>query len=427
MSSLIGSAFLGQDSPDAKTGQPSPSRERAVSLSLERKLHPTASAASFSKRRAFVVGSLAALLVWTASAVTAQQAVLRVGTSGDYPPFSHGEGGFDRDVAALLAQDFDLHLEWVSFRWPELQTAVRQKSFDVAMSGVTWRPHRAVDGWMSRAVAVGGPCVVGHPSPRRVAVNRGGVLEAWTRKRFPDRELRAVDDNLSLPRLLASRQVDAFVTDSFEVKHFHRDGSAVRCETPRDAKVYWVSPRRAAELGPRLDQWLARREPQIDDLRRRHFGDAAPRDEVDHLLDLLRRRLSFMPLVVAWKRENNVAIEDPAREAEVLARATSQARGLGVEPAGLRAFFRLQIELAKAVQRRSPPGQTSLDLRRQVRPTLSRLGERITRSLAVALPLDPAQLSPQRLALLDDLLTRAEIEGLRTALLQLRLAPRQTP
>ena len=50
----------------------------------------------------------------------------------------------------------------------------------------------AVNGWMTRAVASGGACVLGAEAPRRLAVNRGGVLERWARERFADRELRAV-------------------------------------------------------------------------------------------------------------------------------------------------------------------------------------------------------------------------------------------
>ena len=51
--------------------------------------------------------------------------VLRVGTSGDYAPFSSaGEGrspsGFDIAVARAYAQERGLGLEFVSFRWPDL-------------------------------------------------------------------------------------------------------------------------------------------------------------------------------------------------------------------------------------------------------------------------------------------------------------------
>ena len=127
--------------------------------------------------------------------------VLRVGTSGDYPPFSTVGGpaeeqaaddpppnadrpagagdveetdrstsrsGFAVEVAGRLARDLGYDLAFVPFDWPDLAGAVAADEFDVAMSGVTWRPGRAAAGWMSRAVASGGPCVVSTakaPSP----------------------------------------------------------------------------------------------------------------------------------------------------------------------------------------------------------------------------------------------------------------------
>src|SRR5690606_15398968 len=149
-------------------------------------------------------------------------ATLRVGTSGDYPPFSLRTGadeapfaGFDVELAERIAADLGLALEWVPFRWPELEARIAADEMDVAMSGVTWRPWRAATGWMTRAVAVGGPCVAGDPTPKRVAVNRGGVLERFARRRFPDAEIRPLDDNRALGAALGPGGADAVVTDSF--------------------------------------------------------------------------------------------------------------------------------------------------------------------------------------------------------------------
>lgn len=109
--------------------------------------------------------------------------VLRVGTSGDYAPFSiAGAGvwtgsdrqpatppnpqrnpqespsrtnlpssptGFDPAVASAYAADRGLAIEWVRFRWPELLTDLAADRFDVAMSGVTVRPERSLAGRFS--------------------------------------------------------------------------------------------------------------------------------------------------------------------------------------------------------------------------------------------------------------------------------------
>ena len=70
----------------------------------------------------------AALWLWTFCVIACgsdagdapREAVLRVGTSGDYVPFSSDGEGFDVEVAALLARELGARVEWVPFRWPEL-------------------------------------------------------------------------------------------------------------------------------------------------------------------------------------------------------------------------------------------------------------------------------------------------------------------
>src|SRR5262245_49750639 len=63
-------------------------------------------------------------LALAAGAAAAAPGTLRVGTSGDYEPFSAGATaaaeGFDLDVARAFAADRGLALEVVRFRWPDL-------------------------------------------------------------------------------------------------------------------------------------------------------------------------------------------------------------------------------------------------------------------------------------------------------------------
>ena len=367
---------------------------------------------------------------------------LRVGTSGDYAPFSHDGHGFDIDVAAALAQSLGAELEWVSFRWPELTDAARRGDFDVAMSGVTWRPARAIEGRLSRAVAAGGPCLLStttrHP-PGRVAVNRGGILEAYARRSLRFSAIRAVDDNTALPQLLLAAEVDAIVTDSFELAHFRRPGWHERCEPRRDRKVYWITRVAPAGLAERIDAWIGSQEPLLARLRQRHFGEAAPRSDLQHLVDLLSRRLELMPAVAATKRARGLPVEDPRREQAVLASMRARAAERGVQLPGLDRLFVTQMELAKAVQRRvmlraptasagvaapaskaatplepvSAAAPQPLDLD-QLRATLLVLGDRILDALLPA----PgwASIETEDLGLLAPLLRPEELLQLRDAL-----------
>ncbi|HSJ97186.1 MAG TPA: transporter substrate-binding domain-containing protein, partial [Myxococcota bacterium] len=282
-------------------------------------------------------------------------ATLRVGTSGDYPPFSwrNDDGhalapfqGFDVELAERIAADHGLAVEWVPFRWPELEARLAAGEMDVAMSGVTWRPWRAAVGWMTRAVATGGPCVLGDPTPERVAVNRGGVLERFARRRFPEAAIAALDDNRALGAALTAGRADAVVTDSFERAHLGLPADVpARCEPPAERKVLWVAPGPAPELGPRLDAWLGEHEEELRTMRKRWLGGPAPRSEVDHLLDLLARRFAYMPGVAAWKRAHGRAIDDPAREAAVLDAARAEAAAAGLDAGAAKRLFALQIEL----------------------------------------------------------------------------------
>jgi len=370
-----------------------------------------------------LIGALGAALLTFASGTAGgdgPRPVLRVGTSGDYAPFSNEGQGFEIDAARLVADALDRELVLVPFRWAELSQRVSHGDFDVAMSGVTWRPERAVIGHMSLAVAIGGPCWIGPASPKSVAVNHGGVLERFARAKFPDARIDAVDANQTLPARLASGEVEAIVTDSFELGAFARVGDPTHCEPARDRKVWWVTPARAAELGPVLDPLVRQREPELAKLREKWFGSAQRQDEADRLVDLIARRLALMPAVGAWKRAHARPVEDTPQEARVLESVRQRAIDLGLDPAALRALFALEIELSKRIQVRAANGDAELDLETQLRPALAELSDRQIESLALAAPVDSRALDPASLEPLNELRQPTEVAELAAALSRIR-------
>ncbi len=66
---------------------------------------------------------------------------LRVGTTGDYKPFSYRDGerfiGADIELAGLLAKALGVKLELVPTSWPTLMKDFADDRFDIAMSGVS--------------------------------------------------------------------------------------------------------------------------------------------------------------------------------------------------------------------------------------------------------------------------------------------------
>ncbi len=362
--------------------------------------------------------------------------ILRVGTSGDYPPFSEAVGGggdvsayrgFDIEVAAAFARDEGFEIEWVRFSWPELVSDLRADRFDVAMSGVTVRPERSAVGRFSIPVVDTGAVLLYRPSEKfdaveslspaqalarfdrpdvRIAVNRGGHLERVARKLLGSASLETIADNAAVQRALAERRVDAVVTDTLEAPRWAKGiGSVARLgPLTRDRKAYWVAADRR-DLARRLDAWLMAREADgsLDVLRHRELGidrgqvTARP---LDALLAAIDERLALMPWVAEAKRPTGRAVEDLKREEKVLAAARRNVaehsdRGVGPKPdsAAVDNFYRAQIAAAKSIQRavlsRPPEFEAATsDLSEVLRPALIRIGDRMAQ-LVVALRREP--------------------------------------
>src|SRR5262245_61195678 len=334
---------------------------------------------------------------------------VRVGTSGDYAPFSLGRGagarGFDLEVARAFAADRGGKLEVVGFRWPELTGDLAAGRFDVAMSGVTVRPERSLAGRFTVAVAeAGAVAIVRDPSLHadldslddpelRIGVNAGGHLEQVARARFPRATLVAIGSNSGVAKALSEGLVDAVVSDTLEAP----PGAEALGPFTRDRKAYLVRADRG-ELAAELDAWLLAREADgtLARLRKEHLGEAGPRTATPlaALVAAIDERLALMPLVAAAKRRAGIPLEAPAREREVQERGIAAAReaareaGVAAPPdEAVAALFEALIAAAKEVQRASRGGadDEAADLEGELRPALLRIGDRIAR-LAVRLP-----------------------------------------
>jgi cyclohexadienyl dehydratase len=355
--------------------------------------------------------------------------VLRVGTSGDYPPFSVRAadgtyGGFDVEVARAYAAARGRTLELVPFRWPELASRLAAGEFDVAMGGVTVRGDRLVVGTMTAAVARADAIVlVRHDDRRRdldhrgrrVAVNRGGHLERVARGRFREATLVTVDDNRVLPDLLAHDKVDAVVVDTLEAGTFDPNAFDIAARLTHDRKAYWVAPGKAA-LAEDLDAWLLEQERAgtLDRLRAVTLRDAGvptlPPDTA-RVVDLLGRRLLLMPLVAAAKRVAGRPIVDAAREAAVLERAGERATAAGLEPDAVRVLLRAEIAAARSVQRAATPDEVHPPSLAALRSAIDAIDVATVRALAKAHEPAAAAEQPSRSALAAALRADADVPG----------------
>ena len=73
-------------------------------------------------------------------------------------------------------------------------------------------------------------------------------------------------------------------------------------------------------------------------------------DKIDNLLTLINERLALAPKVAMAKWNSGAPIEDPVREAQVLAGLQRQAISQGVDPALAQYFFQAQIQASKYYQ-----------------------------------------------------------------------------
>jgi cyclohexadienyl dehydratase len=346
--------------------------------------------------RALLTGVVLAILAARAGA-----APLRVGSSGDYAPFSElaSDGtwhGFDLEIARRLARDLGMRLELVRFRWPQLLADMERGAFDVAMSGVTMNATRAVVGRYTRPYAVVGTVVLIRTEEARrfdslitldqpgvrVAVNAGGHLERLARRLFRRAAIMPTADNQMLPEHVLSGRADAALTDAAEAAVWQRPELRVVGPFTHEHKAFLL-PAGRAELARTIDRWLVARTADgwLDERRRLWLGAAggmnAERSGREAVGALVRLRLELMPAVAAAKAAAGLPLADPAQEERVIGRVRRRAAG---QPDRLERIYRVLIELAKTVQQQRLPVDDPAALP-ALRDAIERIDEQLVREI----------------------------------------------
>ncbi len=211
--------------------------------------------------------------------------VLRVGTTGDYKPFSYYKKestalqGMDITMANDLANSLDVEVKFVRTSWPTLIDDLQDNKFDIAMSGISIRLNRQKFGFYSIPIVEGGkiPICRDNDAERfksldsinqkdvRVIFNPGGTNEEFARSNFPNATLIENEDNISIFRRIVEKEADVMVTDQIEAliqEKIHLELEAVNLEKPFAffEKAY-LMPRDVAWKSY-VDQWLNLRKKQ---------------------------------------------------------------------------------------------------------------------------------------------------------------------
>ena len=203
---------------------------------------------------------------------------LRVGTTGDYKPFTAKEAdgtrwGADVAMAADLAQALGVKLVLVPTVWAQLLDDQTAGKFDIAMGGVTITAPRAEKMYFSKPTFVDGKRPIARCADKdkfksvdainrpdvRVIVNPGAQNEKFARENFGKAQLTVHKDNATVFAEIAAGRADVMVTDGIEVDHTSHNvptlcPAAVSQPFTRLEKAYMLQ--RDDELREVVDAWL---------------------------------------------------------------------------------------------------------------------------------------------------------------------------
>ena len=212
--------------------------------------------------------------------VIARRGTLRVGLTGDYPPFSVFDQktstfrGFDVDMAEAMAKALGVRVEYVHTAWPQLAQDFALDRFDVAMGGISITPEREGKGLFSTPVMQEGKTPIARCTDvgkfdtlveidrpgTRVIVNPGGTNERFARANIRNAELTIYPDNVRIFDEIAEGHADLMITDASETRYQQKLHPGVLCAIHPDRpfdhaqKAYWLQ--RDAALKAFIDGWI---------------------------------------------------------------------------------------------------------------------------------------------------------------------------
>jgi cyclohexadienyl dehydratase len=206
----------------------------------------------------------------------AASGTLRVGTTGDYAPFSLEQdgklSGADIELAESLAKQLGVTPVFVRTSWGALLEDLHADRFDLAIGGVSVTPARAAVAAFSVPYSSGGKTILSRCEDAkrfrglaavdrrgvRVIVNPGGTNEQYVRSNIRRASVVVFPDNRGVFEEIRARRADVMITDDVEVElqtHRHADlcrafsGTLTRADKavlmPRDSE--WVD---------RVNAWL---------------------------------------------------------------------------------------------------------------------------------------------------------------------------
>jgi cyclohexadienyl dehydratase len=163
--------------------------------------------------------------------------LLRVGTTGDYAPFSlesNGSlSGSDIELAQKLAEQLHARAVFIHTSWSSMLDDLGRGAFDLSMGGVSVTPAREAQGAFSVPYSSGGKTTLGRCTdagkfrggltsvdrPKvRVIVNPGGTNEQYVRSNVHRARIVVYPDNRAIFDEITAGHADVMITDDVEAE-----------------------------------------------------------------------------------------------------------------------------------------------------------------------------------------------------------------
>jgi cyclohexadienyl dehydratase len=184
-----------------------------------------------------LLGDLAAIRLTPGSALRRIESsrVLRIGTTGDYAPFSTESAGrlsgVGIELALSLARTLGAEPIFVRTSWPTLIQDLRRDEFDVAIGGISATPARQAAAAISIPYLSGGKTIIARCRDAgrfdslaavdrpgvRVVVNPGGTNEQYVRAHLHRAHVSIYPSNVTIFDELLADRADVMITDDVEV------------------------------------------------------------------------------------------------------------------------------------------------------------------------------------------------------------------
>ena len=169
-----------------------------------------------------------------------QKKEIRVGTSGDYPPFSYLNPqtnqyeGMDIALAQRLGEALDAKVTFVRFKWPEINADLLADKYDIAMGGIGRNVARGKIFAYTQATMTFGTCplvrrgeegkypdfpAIDKPGVK-VILNQGGINDRYFTPLLKQATLLRHNKNEEIALKVKDGTADVWITDNVEALYY---------------------------------------------------------------------------------------------------------------------------------------------------------------------------------------------------------------